>query len=40
MNDKELVINFFVEGYTNKNYDYIMEDVVDDWSMIYQEKSI
>ena len=31
MNDKELVINFFVEGYTNKNYDYIMEYVAQDY---------
>lgn len=31
MNDKEIVVNFFHEGYTNKNYDYIMEYVSADY---------
>lgn len=25
MNDKELVVRFFMEGYQNKNYDFILE---------------
>lgn len=25
MNDKELVVQFFMEGYQNKNYDFILE---------------
>lgn len=29
MDAKELVICFFVEGYTNRNYDFIMEHVSD-----------
>lgn len=28
---KELVARFFVEGYANKNYDFIMECVADDY---------
>lgn len=31
MNEKEIVVNFFTEGYTNKNYDYIMECVSEDY---------
>lgn len=31
MTPKELVIRFFEEGYTNKNYDLIMECVADDY---------
>lgn len=27
MNDKELVIRFFVEGYENKNFDFVLEHV-------------
>lgn len=31
MNNKELVVSFFMEGYTNHNYDYIMECVADNY---------
>ncbi|MDY3766280.1 MAG: ester cyclase [Lachnospiraceae bacterium] len=31
MNDKELVTRFFVEGYTNKNYEFIMECLAEDY---------
>lgn len=31
MDNKEIVISFFEEGYTNKNYDYIMECVSEDY---------
>lgn len=31
MDNKEIVIRFFNEGYTNKNYEYIMECVSEDY---------
>lgn len=31
MNNKELVVSFFMEGYANHNYDYIMECVADNY---------
>lgn len=31
MNDKELVSRFFTEGYTNKNYDFILEALAEDY---------
>lgn len=31
MDNKEIVIRFFNEGYTNKRYDYIMECVSEDY---------
>ncbi len=31
MTEKELVIKFFEDGYTNKNYDFIMECMADDY---------
>ena len=31
MNNKELVVSFFMEGYANHNYDYIMECVAENY---------
>lgn len=31
MNNKELVVSFFEEGYAKHNYDYIMECVAEDY---------
>ena len=31
MDNREIVIRFFDEGYTNKNYDYIMQHVSEDY---------
>lgn len=31
MNEKELVIRFFTEGYQNKNYDFILKCLSDDY---------
>ena len=31
MNNKDVVSGFFTEGYTNKNYDYIMEYVSENY---------
>lgn len=31
MTDKELVEQFFIEGYVNKNYDFIMKYVAEDY---------
>ena len=31
MDNKEIVINFFKEGYTNRNYDYVMEYVSENY---------
>ncbi|MGN1433817.1 MAG: ester cyclase [Ruminococcus sp.] len=31
MNNKELVVSFFMEGYSNHNYDYIMECVAENY---------
>ena len=31
MGNREIVIRFFDEGYTNKNYDYIMQHVSEDY---------
>lgn len=31
MSDKELVIHFFVEGYINKNYDFVLKYLSDDY---------
>lgn len=31
MNNKDLVVNFFMEGYSNHNYDYIMECVAENY---------
>ncbi|MDD6157050.1 MAG: ester cyclase [Lachnospiraceae bacterium] len=31
MNNKELVVSFFEEGYTKHNYDHIMECVAEDY---------
>lgn len=31
MNNQEIVTNFFIEGYTNRNYDYIMEYVSENY---------
>ncbi len=31
MTNKEVVIKFFEEGYTNKNYDYIMECMAENY---------
>lgn len=31
MTEKELVVKFFEEGYTNKNFDFIMECVAEDY---------
>lgn len=31
MTNKEIVIKFFEDGYTNKNYDYVMECMADDY---------
>ena len=31
MNNQEIAINFFIEGYTNKNYDYIMKCVSENY---------
>ena len=32
MDNKEIVIGFFREGYTNKNYEYIMEYVSENYT--------
>ena len=31
MNNKELVVSFFMEGYANHNYDFIMECVAENY---------
>ena len=31
MNNKELVVSFFTEGYANHNYDYLMECVAENY---------
>ena len=31
MNNKEVVVNFFTEGYAKHNYEYIMECVADNY---------
>ncbi|MBQ8538794.1 MAG: ester cyclase [Ruminococcus sp.] len=31
MTNKEVVTKFFTDGYTNKNYDYVMEHVAKDY---------
>lgn len=31
MTNKEIVIKFFIEGYTNKNFEYIMECMSEDY---------
>ncbi len=31
MTDKEIVVKFFIEGYQNKNYDFVMECMADDY---------
>ena len=31
LDNREIVIRFFDEGYTNKNYDYIMQHVAEDY---------
>lgn len=31
MNNKELVVSFFTEGYTNHNYDFIMDCVAENY---------
>lgn len=32
MNNKEIVIKFFEEGYTNKNYDYVMQCMAENYT--------
>lgn len=32
MDNKEVVVNFFTEGYAKHNYEYIMECVADNYS--------
>ncbi len=31
MTDKQIVTSFFIEGYTNKNFDFVMECMADDY---------
>jgi len=31
MSPSEIVVRFFEDGYTNKNYDYVMECIADDY---------
>ena len=31
MTDKQIVTSFFIEGYTNKNFDFVMQCMADDY---------